>query len=230
MTKKPQLNCCCSTPETEDFGSIRDIRAEDVPPDVTAIRAAGFGLLLDKGEPVNVSRLAAAAGLSARRVEEALASASDRGRVEFDDDGQLLGIAGLTITPGRHEIGLKNETRWTWCALDAVGILGAIDATGIVRSTDPQTGEVIEIAFVDGKPKTDAHLFILGGFSDGDVRRDWCPQVNFFATHDAAEKWASSQKREGDVVSVTEIAAEAAEMWLPVVDTHSDGPASPSKA
>ncbi len=67
----------------------------------------------------------------------------------------------MTITPGRHEISVAGTKRWTWCALDAIGILGALGASGSVRSTDPHTGASIEIEFVDGTPQTDKHLFIL---------------------------------------------------------------------
>ena len=213
---------CCTTSTSvsanAESGALEEIQSQDTPADVAAIRAAAFKHLLDTGTPVTVSDLIAATGVPTARANEIFESVRARGRVEFDDQGRLIGIAGLSLTPSRHELTIGDNTRWTWCALDAVGILGALEATGNVRSTDPQTGEPIEIAFTDGIPDADATLFILGGYSGGNVREEWCPRVNFFNTRQAATRWVSEQGLEGDIVSVAEIAPEAAAMWRPVVD------------
>jgi alkylmercury lyase len=217
---------CCSGPDAEsnairkNDGSapLEEISGEETPVDVAAIRSAGFNLLLDTGTPVTVDDLIAATDVPADRVAEILESVGARGRVEFDNTGRLIGIAGLSLTPSRHQLTIDGNTRWTWCALDAVGILGALKASATVRSTDPHTGEAIEVAFNDGKPETDTHLFILGGYTDANVREDWCPRVNFFSSRKAAEQWVVAHQLEGDIVAVSEIAADAAEMWRPVVD------------
>ncbi len=212
---------CCGPAASSDSATVLDeLRGEETPADVAAIRSAAFTLLLDTGEPVSVADLTAATAIAPDRVAEIYESAQARGRVEFDDDGDLIGIAGLSLTPSRHQLTTGDITRWTWCALDAVGILGALGATGTVRSSDPHTGDAIEIEFVDGVPGTDTHIFILGGYADGNVREDWCPRVNFFATLDAARAWVTANNVKGDIVSVADITADAAEMWRPVVDIH----------
>jgi len=219
---------CCTVPEAAAKGAstsdatttLEEIRSEQTPADVAAIRSAGFKLLLDTGRPVTVDDLIAATDIPAERVAEIFDSVRARGRIEFNDDGQLVGLAGLTLTPGRHEITIDGSTRWTWCALDAVGILGALQATGTVKSTDPQTGDAIEIGFVEGKANTDAHLFILGGFTESNVREDWCPRVNFFTSRQAAEEWVADNDLDGDVVAVAEITDNAAAMWQPVIDAE----------
>lgn len=220
--------CCPSTPnETANRGcealpaaraAIAEIRGEEVPADVAALRAAAFQQLLEEGRAVTASDLIAATDVTPDRVGEILEAARRRGRAEFDDEGRLIGVAGLSLTPSRHALVIDGKTRWTWCALDAVGILGALQATGTVRSSDPQTGESIEILFRAGRPTPDAHLFILGGFSQGNVRADWCPQVNFFTDREAAQQWVTANGLEGDIVTVAEVADEAAAMWSPVVD------------
>ncbi len=202
----------------DDTAALDEVRSYETPADVAAIRSAGFNLLLDTGVPVTVDDLIAVTDLPSDRVAEIFASVRARGRVEFDDAGRLIGIAGLSLTPSRHEIAIDEKTRWTWCALDAVGILGALQASGTVRSTDPHTGEAIEIAFIDGEPVTDTHLFILGGYTDGNVRENWCPRVNFFSSRRAADQWVAEHQLEGDIVAVSEIAPDAARMWQPVVD------------
>ena len=199
--------------------ALAEIDAEEPTADVAAIRAAGFALLLDTGLPVNVADLIAATDVSPERSAEIFASMRTRGRAEFDGEGRLVGLAGLTLTPGRHQLTIKGAIRWTWCALDAVGILGALEATGAERSTDPHTGDTIEIAFVDGRPDTDAHLFILSGHTDGNVLEDWCPLVNFFTNRRAAEEWVAAKGFDGDIVAVAEIIDDASAMWRRVVNT-----------
>lgn len=140
-----------------------------------------------------------------------------QGRVELDDRGRLLGIAGLTITPHSHRLDIDGTTRWTWCALDAIGILGALQATGTIHSTDPHTGGAIEIEVEGGTPAGDTSLFILGGLGSANIREDWCPRVNFFANREDAESWVAANDLGGDIVSVAAIAPRATAMWQPVV-------------
>ncbi|MCH7670174.1 MAG: hypothetical protein IIC71_13395 [Acidobacteria bacterium] len=225
-TEAAGLSCCCSARTTTDrtlTGSVTEsnaiarIRDEEMPADVAAVRSAGFRLLFETGEPVAATDLANGAGISANRATEILDSFRTKGRAEFDDRNFLIGIAGLTLTPSNHEFTIDGRTRQTWCALDAVGILSALEATGSVRSTDPYSGVDIEIAFADGRPATNVKLFVLEGFDIVNVREDWCPQVNFFTTHSAAEKWATSKGLDGDIVAVPDILEAACAIWKPVV-------------
>jgi len=210
---------CCSVPstQTEAADALDEVRSHQTPPEVAALRSAGFRLLLEHGQPVTPEQLAAEAGLSEIQVTDLLAT-DLRGRVELDDDGNLLGLAGLTVAPTHHQLTIDAKTRWTWCALDAVGILAALEATGTIQSTHPNTGQGINIAFTNGQPDSDAVLFILGGYDGGNVREDWCPLVNFFSSTEDARAWVSENQLEGDVVSVTDITEEAAAMWRPVTD------------
>ena len=54
------------------------------------------------------------------------------------------------------------------------------------------------------------------------MREDWCPQINFVASHDAAESWVAQRGAQGDIVAVKDMAAEAAEMWRPVVNLETE--------
>ena len=218
-------NCCSPDANTDTSTVLDELQGEETPADVAAIRNTAFNLLLEHGEPVSAADLTAATGISPDRVAEIYGAAMARGRVEFDNDGNLIGIAGLSLTPSRHQLTIGNTTRWTWCALDAVGILGALNATGTIRSTDPHTGDTIEIKFAGGVPDTNTHLFILGGYTDASVREDWCPQVNFFNAIEDAQAWVTANDVEGDIVAVTDITADAAEMWRPVVEIERERPA-----
>jgi alkylmercury lyase-like protein len=192
--------------------------AAEASPEVTAARSAGFRLLLEEGRPVDRAEWAAAAGTDVEALNTILEGAETKGRVQLDTEGRLIGIAGLTIEPTRHKVEINGTTRWTWCALDAIGILGALEADGIVHSKDPRRGDEVRIAFTDGEPDGDATLFILGGYDGDNTVEEWCPLVNFFSSRQDAEEWVQSEGLKGDIVSVTEIASQAADIWLPVVD------------
>ncbi len=208
-----RLGCCCDDPAALD-----EVRGHEPPPEVAALRAAGFRLLLEQGRPIPLDELAAAAGLTRRGVDEILTRPEARGRVRLDAEGRVVGIAGLSIEPTRHELRIGTTPRWAWCALDAVGILGALAADGTVASSDPHTGRPVVVDFVAGEPHGEAALFILGGYDGHDVVEEWCPSVNFFGTADDAAAWVAAASVEGDVVAVAHVAADAAEMWRPVAD------------
>jgi alkylmercury lyase len=156
---------------------------------------------------------ATASGISETALQDILDRPNLAGRVELDSQGRLLGIAGLSIEPTHHEIMIDGEKRWTWCALDAVGILGALETDGTIRSVNPHSGTSIEIAFQSGEPTSDVMLFILGGYDSTNVRENWCPLVNFFTNKNDAEAWAAEKELTGDIVSIRQIADEAAAMW-----------------
>ncbi len=202
---------------TDGCDATSKLRNRAASPEVQKLTSAGFHLLLERGEPISVEELAAAAGLASGEVRRLLDGAAVRGRVRLDHSGHLVGIAGLTVEPTRHEIRVDGKSRWTWCALDAVGILGALQADGSVVSRDPGFGKRIEIEYSGGVPVDDATLFVLGGYEGNNVVDDWCPRVNFFANRGDAEAWIDANGLRGDIVSVAQVADDAAEMWKPVV-------------
>lgn len=222
------LGASCCTPatgadldsleEAETSQILSEMQEQEIAPEVAALRSAGFELLLEHGQPVDQATWASRAGVDEATLADVLTRVQNRGRVELDDEGRLLGLAGLTIRPTRHRLDIAGEERWTWCALDALGIFGALAANGTVYSTDPSTGEDIEISFTGGVPGGDASLFILGGHGDVNVKDTWCPKVNFFNSRHDAESWVEAHELEGEIVSAARIAEQAADMWRPVVD------------
>lgn len=210
----------CDQPSSDGRTSraVEMLLGEDFEPEVAAVRSAGFRLLLDRTGPVGRQEWARCAGVSMSTLSRVIEDVIALGRVQLDEEGRLLGIAGLSIAPTRHRLEIGGVTKWTWCALDAVGILGVLEADGVVYSTDPASDEDILVRFVEGAPDGDAHIFILGGGLAGNVRESWCPMVNFFASRRAAEAWAEKSGVDGDIVTVGEIAGQAAAMWRNVVD------------
>lgn len=189
-----------------------------VSPEITAVRSTGFRLLLEGDGPVSQADWADASGIEVDDLQVILERDDVRGRVRLDEDGSLVAIAGLSIVKTPHEIHLKGVTRWTWCALDAVGIFGALAADGSVESASPSDGTPVRISFAAGVPDTDAVLFIAKGYDGHSVVDNWCPTINFFPNEDDAHTWAAGAGLVGDIVPVSEIVAQASEMWRPVVE------------
>ncbi len=181
------------------------------------VRRAAFNMLLESRKPVDVAHIAKVSGLEVGTVVSVLDETS--GRVERDDEGRVIGIAGLTISQTHHRITIDGAVWWTWCALDAIGILGALSATGVYETTDPETEEAISIGFETGVPQTDAHLFVVGDFDPATTRQAWCPNVNIFSSHQHAELWAHVRRLAGQVTTVSKILNAAAALWLPLLET-----------
>jgi hypothetical protein len=160
------------------------------PLDDQALLARAFWLLLDQGRPVEVGALADALQREPAAVAAAVDRLAEAGLTRRDPVGRLLGSHGLSVTPTRHELTVDGTRRWTWCAYDAVGILGALAADGQVRSRSPHSGTPIELGFHGGRPAaTEAVVFLAEGPCRS-VIDDWCPLVNLFEDDQAATAWA----------------------------------------
>lgn len=195
------------------------------------LRSECFWTLLDSAEPVPVARLASRLGLEQAAVEQTLQALDRAGRVRRTPSGEVVGSLGLTIQPSPHELLLHRSQGephhfFTWCALDALGIIGALGASGRVRSVSPQTGAPIELRFQGGSPVTDgAVLFLADTVPVRSVVDDWCPMVNFFEHDQAASAWARARGVAGTVVPVTAAATiRAADMWRPQIGHRRTGP------
>jgi hypothetical protein len=183
------------------------------PADDQALLARAFWLLLDHGRPVEVGALADAL----QRQPAAVAAAVDRleqaGLTRRDPAGRLLGSHGLSVAPTHHELVIDGRRRWTWCAFDAVGILGALEADGRVRSRSPYSGTLVELTFDAGQPAaTDAVVFMAEGPCRS-VIDDWCPLVNLFEHDQAAAVWARQHGISGAAQPVAQATRVGAAAW-----------------
>lgn len=186
-------------------------------PDLMLLRNVGFRLLFDSGEPLSLKALSVETGYGIDELRSMLKRPDVAGRVQRDSNGNIVGIAGLSIEPTAHEVRVDGKQFWTWCALDAVGIVSAMELTGQVVSTTPGQSDPMRIEFVDGQAMSNHTIFILGGFDGADAYESWCPNVNFFATARDAESWASERGLTGEVVAVDQIREAAGAIWEPVV-------------
>lgn len=204
--------CCASVEQASD-----DLVPGQLTPEMEALRAAGFELLHETGLPVPVSDLAAKSGWPESLTLEVLDALEGLGRARRNEDGQLVGIAGLSVEPTPHVIHLDGRQLWTWCALDAVGIFPALGATGTVTSTSPDGNGDLEIEFDAGSTESPYALSLADGYENGNVYESWCRQVNFFRDTDAATEFAKSAGLQGEPATIAEISDMAGSVWAPVV-------------
>ena len=185
------------------------------------LRAIAFHLLLVNAQPVTREQLAEASGIDLERTTTMLEELDRAGRIRRDGTGRVVGSAGLSVIPDRHQIELNGRTFWTWCAYDILGIFGALRADGDARSPSPPDLTVIELRFLGGRPQhADAVLFRpaedLMSRCDN-VYDQWCPNSNLFASRKLAQAWADEHQLAGRVLSLEEASALATQEWRDVV-------------
>jgi hypothetical protein len=175
-----------------------------------------FWILWRTNRSTPVDALAAALGMPVADVERELAQLHAGGRVRRDDTGAVTGAAGLAVIPTPHEMHIDGVIFHTWCVVDALGILGALGSSGVIRSTSPQTGRPIEVRYRDGQP-SDGDLGCVvfrARYEPGTpVVQAWCPLVNFFEDEATARAWAAEHNAGGEIVPLAEIAPSAAQTW-----------------
>jgi Alkylmercury lyase len=181
------------------------------------LRAAAFRLLLITGQPVISEELAKASGFELERTIQMLEDLDADGRIRRDDKGHVVGSAGLSVMPDRHEIELAGRTFWTWCAYDILGIFGALRANGTARSPSPPNRAVIELRFLEGRPQ-DGDTVVFRPAEElmsacDNVYQEWCPNSNLFPSRELAESWAAQHQISGRVLSLTEAADLATKEW-----------------
>jgi Alkylmercury lyase len=186
------------------------------------VRYAAFRLLLKRAEPISQATLADLTGLAAERMAALLDQLDLAGRIRRDTEGRVVGSAGLSVVPDRHEIELEGSRFWTWCAYDILGIFGALSASGRALSPSPNGGQPIEVLFVRGQPQPDDVVLFrpAADLEDGceNVYADWCPNSNLFATHELADVWAKQHGIAGAVLGLGAASKLATGDWEPFAE------------
>ena len=150
--------------------------------------------LIAEGNPVSVGQLVATLHLSHDDVTSALGKLRN---VEFDRDGNIVG-AGITLNPTRHRFQVNGRRLFTWCAMDTLIFPKILNQTAHVVSTCPATGITIRLTVapsgVERLEPTSAVVSLPKLFEACcDVRADFCNQVHFFSSSDAASAWLSER-------------------------------------
>lgn len=119
-----EQECCGCGPEVE-FGDRR------LDPIELAVRAAGFRLLLDSGQPASIASIAGAEVVDPTATTHVLEGFARTGNVSIDGD-QVMTIAGSLSPPPAFGSSLRRVDGGP-DVLDAVGIMGALGA-GVIYS------------------------------------------------------------------------------------------------
>jgi hypothetical protein len=193
----------------------------ETPSDSQAlIRRVAFRLLVTKSQPIQMEELSAATGIKPDRLSGLLDELNSAGRIRRDTAGRVVGSAGLSVIPDRHEIQLEGRTFWTWCAYEILGIFGALGASGRAVSPSPG-GPAIELQFERGRPVgNDAVLFrpddeLMTRCEN--VYEEWCPNSNLFVDSVQATRWADGRRIRGRVMELDEASDLGTKDWADVV-------------
>src|ERR1700693_4587641 len=184
------------------------------------VRGEAFRPLLATGEPAAGDDLAASIGLPADKVARVLDELKISGLIRCDEAGRVVGSAGLSVVPDRHQIDFEGRGFWTWCAYDILGIFGALRAMGSAVSRSPVAAAPITLRFREGRPE--AAGVVLFRPSDSlaascsSIYEEWCPNSNFFEDAESARTWSAIHGLEGRILSLDEASDLATAEWLPV--------------
>ena len=215
-----QMSCRLDLPiEEQIFAALRGLtifRCETANEEL--VQAAAFQNLLRTGQHFTIEDIATVTKLDNITVIGCFDRMRQAGHIRFDSDGFFEGVAGLSLSPTKHEISIDGTRFWTWCALDVLGIFGALEASGFARSSDPSSGENIELQFIDGVAQEMNFVVFLPDLSNGaSVCCDWCPNTNFFVSRSSAENWARENAAKGAVITVANLVPVAREAWSRLV-------------
>ncbi|HEV2033797.1 MAG TPA: organomercurial lyase [Candidatus Dormibacteraeota bacterium] len=185
------------------------------------VRTAAFRLLLTRAEPIGVEELSAKSGIGPERLSGLLDHLDSAGRIRRNAAGKVVGSAGLSVVPDRHEIELDGRRFWTWCAYDILGIFGALGANGRASSPSPPDGEPIVLDFAQGRPEKNAAVLFRPDeelmSSCENVYEEWCPNSNIFATRELATRWANQHTVCGRIFDLDEASDLATKDWGGVI-------------
>jgi len=186
-------------------------------PDWT-IRKEAFRALLATGEPWD-GEGAELPGIDRQTVRAAGERLVAAGRARKDEQGRITAACGVSLDPTAHRMRTPFGPRWTNCAYDALGILGALEADGEIESRSPATGETIHVQFERGRPAdSDAVLFLADQSCCSRPNEDWCPNVNLFEDRSSADRWGEEHGVAGRVVSLQEGTDLGSQEWRRLVD------------
>lgn len=181
-----------------------------------AVRSAAFLNLLDMGRPTNTTEVSRRAETPVEVANQTIRMLAKQGSAHLDGDGDLLGIAGLSVEPTKHMIALPVGERWTWCALDAIGIVGALGAGTI---TSRASGSSVTVSFQDGRFHPEGlAIFLADGYGLTSSISQWCPLVDFFPNVEAADSWAREHDVSGRGVPVARLVATATDRWRTIIE------------
>jgi hypothetical protein len=185
-----------------------DLSAED-----RRIREAAFALIIRRPVPIEAADLARASGVSAAALPSALDRLAQLGRIDRDPEGRVTGSAGLSLTVGPHRLRLGSTTYRTWCAYDALGIAGAMQADATISTACAVCDRPIDVVITAGQPASGRPERLWLADDGPDLRTDVCAPTVLLCSAGHGAAWAWERGPTGRQVSLAEGAAMGAREW-----------------
>lgn len=182
------------------------------------LREAGFTLILRDRQPVEVTDLAAVAGIDVASAGGAVNALAQEGWVDLDESGRIVGAAGLSLSTGPHGLSLGGAAFRTWCAYDSLGIAAALAADGRIETNCGQCEAPIRLAFRAGNPERDGPERLWLAEGGADLRGSFCTPTVLLCGEEHGNAWADSQGGHGRLVGLAEAAHPGAADWAGCAD------------
>ena len=154
--------------------------------------------ILAAGHPVSPGQIAKALSISR---EEAMTILRESPGVELDDEDNVVGCFGLSLTPTPHHFRLGDHELFTWCALDALFLPIVLNQSARVESSCAITGKRILITVspdaIQRVEPADAVMAMIVPEAPEvccDVRGAFCDKVHFFSSSETASAWVTEHK------------------------------------
>lgn len=168
---------------------------------------------LRRSGPVDVSDVVTTSPSGGASAQGTLDVLVERG-MAIIEDGRLVAIDGLSIQPTRHRMRLGDDSLFTWCAADAVGIPAALGEDAKVITACPQCSAEIVVSIRAGVPQGETDLVLwVPTASCSHVVTQFCPDVNFFCNRGQLDEWRNASGNPSGEALDAEEAAELGRQW-----------------
>ncbi len=171
------------------------------------LREVAFALLLTRSRALAVTDLAAAIDASISATTETIDRLAAAGWLDVDDEGRVVGAAGLSLTKGPHSLKFGDGKQFkNWCAYDSLGIAAALTADATVETACGACDRAIRISFVGGFPSGSGPELLWLADGGDDLRRSFCAPTVLLCGPEHAGAWAEAQNGQGRLLNVVEAA------------------------
>lgn len=189
----------------QDAGTI-DLHGEEARLFVQTLRR------LMKGQPLNsedVDRLAVEIGLTRDQADSVLNWIAER-----NDEGDIVGLAGLSLNEWNQKFRVNGNNFTTWCALDTLYLPQVLKKSAEVEAIDPVTNENIQVTLgpdgVEEAPE-DAVISIVvpkvdkkGIESADQIWSAFCSYSHYFASLESGQEWFQDKHVEPVFLTIDE--------------------------
>jgi Alkylmercury lyase len=181
------------------------------------VRRAAFLRLLE-GHAAGVEYLAGHVHISVAAATEAVESLVKARRAVTDADGHVVGAGGLSLVETAHVLRIAGtQTRWCWCAWDALGIASALRLTATISTPCGACGHRLVLESSRGELAAGGTEFGYLPPHVGSPLSCFCPYALLFCSERHLASWQAelpaSVAEGGRGLAAAGYAAEARHGW-----------------